>query len=110
MNISTTIKRKWMDKILTGEKTSEFKNASDFWNKRLFKYIGTDIVKNGSTITFLCGRKVYRYIIKNVLYYPCNTPPKEIDGKLCSIYWEIQLGERLSQTTPPLKTAHDDGR
>jgi len=101
-NISTTIKGLWMDKILSGEKTSEYKGNSDFWWKRLTKFIGHRFDKEPVFITFLRGRMSYKYRVKCVLFYPV---PKEIDGVVYDCYWEI----RLSHSTQGLTPEHDDG-
>ena len=87
--ISTTIKRVWMDKILSGEKTSEFKGATPFWDKRLkpLLYCGEEII-----ITFLCGKQPYWFRVRNVFYYD---HPRTINGTEHRAFYEIALGEQI---------------
>lgn len=93
-NISTTIKKIYMDKILSGEKTSEYKANTPFWNKRLIKYINRLTDEDPLIITFLCGQKSYKYYVKDVICVPL---PMVIDGKKVDCYWEIQLGKKVGQ-------------
>ena len=88
--ISTTIKKKYMDKILSGEKISELKNANKFWKKRIMP-----IYKSGeeSIINFLCGKKSYHFEIICILYH--DRIECEIDGKLCYEWFEILIGNRI---------------
>jgi len=94
--ISTTIKKKWMDKILSGEKTSELKADSPYWNKRINNIIRHKLNEMGYTkviINFLCGQKSYKY---EVLAIHKNIDSGiNIDGIFHKRYWEIELGGRL---------------
>lgn len=100
--ISTIIKKKWMDKILSGEKTSEYKVSSNFWGKRIenladnltfdrtsdpnhHRFIAKDI-----SINFLCGRKSYKYKVTEIIRH---FTPMMIDGVSCNKYIEIKLGD-----------------
>lgn len=96
--ISTTIKRVWMDKILSGEKTIEYKGAIPHWRARLHKflYCGEDI-----QITFLCGRKPYRFEVLKIFYYEGD---RIIDGTLHRAFYEIHLGEQIMQSATQLGT------
>ena len=47
MTLTLVVKKKWFDKIKSGEKTTEYREAKDYWNKRLNKEIDTIIFKNG---------------------------------------------------------------
>ena len=88
--VSTTIKRKWMDKILSGEKTIEYKGATEFWNTRLNKllYCGEEI-----SINFLCGRVSYKFKVIRIFYYDND---RVIDGVLHKGFFEIHLGEQIT--------------
>jgi len=90
--ISTTIKRKWMDKILSGEKTSELKIRSEHWNKRL-TCSTYDTGKLG--INFLCGRVAYKYHVKMIQLHVLPDTTKSIDGVVVKEWYEIHLGERI---------------
>lgn len=90
MWLSTTIKKKWMDKILSGEKTSETKVASQYWNNRINKIIETPLKLDG--INFLCGQKCYKYEILDIIWHNDAT---EIDGFPTQYWWEIVLGKRI---------------
>lgn len=41
------LKREWFLKIKNGEKTIEYREVKDYWNKRLKKQFDTSIFKNG---------------------------------------------------------------
>jgi len=90
--ISTTIKRVWLDKILSGEKTSEFKVASDFWKKRLTcgHYAPGEL-----GINFLCGRVAVKYEVLWIQLWALPGQIKNIDGKVVREWYEIHLGERI---------------
>jgi len=90
--ISTTIKKKYMDKILSGDKKFELKGDIIYWRQRLDKLIG----KKNVTINFLCGQKSYKFKVKNItkIEHPFEDTV-EIDGIFYSGYYEIGIGERL---------------
>ena len=90
-NISTTIKRKWLDQILSGIKTVEYKGATPFWRKRLNKllYCGEDVV-----ITFLCGRVAYKFKVVKIFYYEGS---RVIEGTCYNAFYEIHLGEQIKE-------------
>lgn len=92
-----TLKRKWFDMILSGEKTEEYRDIKPFWTKR-FKPMLSDFQKSGYTsITFSNG-------------YSKNRPQFEIEFKGIFIregvfhwgaepdfkYFVLELGEILT--------------
>jgi len=102
--ISTTIKRTWMNLILEGSKTIEYKVASDYWKKRLEKYVTHRIDRRKDTvnaehrvkelgINFLCGRECYKYRVDYVKHVTGGR--MEIDGTDATEWYEIHLSERL---------------
>ncbi len=92
--ISTTIKKKYLDKILEGEKTIEYKKGSEFWKKRLEKHLG--VFKSGSLgINFLCGQKTYKFDVLQVIHISNRLKEIEIDGEKVDDYYKIYIGERL---------------
>lgn len=103
MWISTTIKKKFMDLILSGLKKSEYKGYTGFWNKRINNLLPN--LKQGTVqirtihyncvnvkINFLCGQKSYKY---NVLSITLHNSPLRIDGEIHGSYWQISLGARI---------------
>lgn len=93
--ISTTIKRKWLDKILSGEKKIEYKGDTLFWNKRLCKIVRAKMLQPDIKviINFLCGRESYKF---QVLAVERNIDSgMDIDGTFYEKYWEIHLGEQI---------------
>ena len=102
--ISTTIKKKWINKILSGEKKVEYKNKSEYWQKRLEKISAIDI-KNGVGINFLCGQEAYKFKVIKIDSITSETP-KNIDGVECHSWYEIHLGERIS-INAAIKENHD---
>ena len=89
--ISTTIKRKHLDKILSEEKTIEFKGATPFWMKRLDKLMLYD---GDIAINFLCGRESYKFRVEKILYCVGR---RVIDGILHDEFYEIHLGEQITK-------------
>lgn len=87
--ISTTIKWKWMEKILLGIKTAELKAYTKHW-ERLIPFIG-DHGTGECRITFLCGRKAYKYWVLKVEVRNKNA---NIDGKQYRPHWCITLHGR----------------
>lgn len=99
-NISTTIKKKWLDKILSGDKTIEYKGDTPFWRKRLDKllYCGEDVV-----ITFLCGRKSYKFKVEKIFLF---IGERVIEGTCYNAFYEIHLGEQIQEV---LRITHVSG-
>lgn len=92
--ISTTIKKKYMSRILRGKKKTELKGAIDYWKRRLHKLCGSH---NGDLeINFLCGRTSYKFDVLAVTFYKAD---KIIDETFYDGYYEIKLGERIYDPT-----------
>lgn len=86
--ISTTIKKVWLEQILSGEKVIEFKGATDFWIKRLMPMLeGSDRI----IINFLCGRKSFKFTVLNVCHVRSRRPFK-IDEVYFYEWFEIHIG------------------
>ena len=81
-----------MDKILNGTKKYEYKGATEYWNKRLSKFI---LFSKGELgINFLCGQKSYKFIVAEIIRWS-GTMPRNIDGTDYKSYYQIQLGEQI---------------
>jgi hypothetical protein len=91
--ISTTIKRKWLDKILSGEKKSELKVCSRFWMRRL---TCGEYAPGEMGINFLCGREAVKYNVTMVQLWAIPGKTMNIDGKVYTNWYEIHLGERIA--------------
>lgn len=92
--ISTTIKAKWLDKIESGEKTVELKEAKEFWRQRLHPLLRW---KGPIQIVFICGR--YRkavYQVAGISYHSVPGYSIDIDGKKVPAWYEIKLGDRIT--------------
>ncbi len=92
--ISTTIKKKYMELILSGKKTTEYKENTEFWNKRLNKIMN----KRNIAINFLCGRINYKFEVKIIIpYFDYSNDGCfiDIDEKKVYEWWEIRLGKRI---------------
>lgn len=90
--ISTTIKKKWLDKILDGTKTSEYRKATPFWMNRFLHISITMPQKVG--LNLLCGRLAYKFDVISLLEHEDDTP-FDLDGEKVYHYFEIVLGERI---------------
>lgn len=47
MDLTLILKKQWFDKIKNGEKTVEYREVKDYWQKRLNKNFNKVILKNG---------------------------------------------------------------
>lgn len=47
MALYLILKKEWFDKIKNGEKTIEYREAKEYWHKRLNKNFNDVILKNG---------------------------------------------------------------
>jgi hypothetical protein len=89
--ISTTIKQKHLNRIMAGTKKTEYKINNAFWLKRLHKYEGINY--GCLAISFLCGRKNYKFNVKKVVFHASK---RLIDGiEPLWGYWAIHLGGRI---------------
>lgn len=46
MNLNLTLKKKWFDMILSGEKKEEYREVKPYWNKRLLSFMSYDWLGN----------------------------------------------------------------
>lgn len=75
------LKHQWFDKIVSGEKTSEYRECSDYWNKRLTnKHYDMVVFHKGYTST----TAAYKIISIDI-----TTAPNDLNSSRC---WEIKLG------------------
>ena len=75
------LKHCWFDKILSGEKTSEYRECSEYWNNRLNKkHYDTVVFHKGYTNTTI------KY---KILSTKITTKPNDLHLPKC---WEIKLG------------------
>ena len=84
-NIKTlhlVLKHHWFDKITSGEKTSEYRVCSQYWNNRLSN-------KHYDTVVFHCGytNKTAEYEIISI---GITTKKNDLNLPQC---WEIKLGK-----------------
>lgn len=80
------IKKEWLAKILSGEKTTEYREIKPYWNSRL-------IGKQYDVAVFTCGYKgEYRFRIKEIV----RTTEKN-DLQLPEV-WAIRLGEQFGNS------------
>lgn len=97
------LKSKWFDKIASGEKTSEYRACSKYWNKRFVGYdfdtteaypicVNRD-VKHYDTVVFHKGytNNTMEFEIKHIHW----TNDGKNDLHLMDV-WEIKLGQEIS--------------
>jgi len=84
-----------MDRILEGKKTIELKKASDFWKKRLEKYVGKHSGDLG--INFLCGQKSHKFKVPRIEHrsFEEGDDPILIDESYELEYFAIFLGQKI---------------
>lgn len=85
--ISTTIKRKYMDAILSGQKDVEYKAYNEYWCKRLHG-------NSSGVINFLCGQQCYKY--KYTAVDVIDTPQSVSDVIKTAKCFAVHLGRRVS--------------
>ncbi|MBR2012173.1 MAG: ASCH domain-containing protein [Alphaproteobacteria bacterium] len=79
--IHFVLKHKWFDKIIAGEKTSEYRECSDYWNKRLTnKHYDTVVFHKGYT------NQIAKYKIFSIRI---TTKQNDLNLQKC---WEIRFG------------------
>jgi len=94
--ITFNLKKEWFDKIKSGEKTHEYRVASDYWRKKMAKYSSwNELRQKGSNkkvplfdITFCCG-------------YPKKDDEERRLSAVC-LSWYIKNGKKTD-----LKTTKD---
>lgn len=75
------LKHNWFDKIVSGEKTSEYRECSDYWNRRLTdKHYETVVFHKGYTNTIATYK---------ILSIGITTDKNDLNLPRC---WEIKLG------------------
>lgn len=99
------LKSKWFDKIASGEKTSEYRACTPYWNRRLLgkwyqpkrDYAGDNNMYIGNpdlfdTVVFHRGytAEIMQF---DIISIHTTTEPNDLGLDKC---WEIQLGERLA--------------
>ena len=105
--ISTTIKKEWLDKILDGTKTVEYKGDTPFWCRRIvpIKYL-TAFGKLG--INFPAGwpgyEKCYKFEVPEIEYIKGR---RVIDGQTFEACFAIHLGRRI--VPPDASVVYPDG-
>ncbi len=74
------LKHHWFDKIVSGEKTSEYRECSDYWNKRLTN-------NHYDTVVFHKGYTNITAVYK-IVSISITTTPNDLNLPRC---WEIKL-------------------
>jgi len=54
-----TLKKKWFDMILSGEKKEEYREIKDFWLKRLFKEYHTHFKKEDFNMVLVVNERAF---------------------------------------------------
>lgn len=94
--ITTTIKQKYLDEILSGKKIAESKVAKPFWKKRLHKYRGEHDGNLG--INFVCGQDNFKFYVTEIVHKELPLDRCiDIDGEQTRKYYLIYLGDRIKE-------------
>ena len=91
--ISTTIKKPWLDKILSGEKPNELKGKNKYWETRIEPLLNMKCGEVG--LNLLNGRDSYKFLIKEINVWHGDEPTK-IDDEEYLEYYEIIHGIQLT--------------
>lgn len=67
-----TLKKKWFDMILSGEKKEEYRKITPYWTQRLFRHIGSNKLSNHD------AQRVCDFILKNG-YTTAYVQPRQFD-------------------------------
>lgn len=95
--ISTTIKRKWLDKILSGEKTIERKVASEYWEPRISKARHELACGHEVGLNLLCYRDCHKFKVLKIERQILPTGQRrDIDGVMTQIWFEIHIGDEIT--------------
>ena len=81
-----------MDKILSMQKRVEYKEYSEFWQKRLDPLLRC---YDKICINFLCGQKSYKFEVMYLERIKVQWAI-DIDGKICHEYYAIYIGEKIN--------------
>ena len=77
------LKHHWFDLIISGEKTSEYRECSEYWNKRLgSKHFDTVIFHKGYTNITACYK---------IISIAITTDKNDLNLQKC---WEIKLSNK----------------
>ena len=87
-----------MDLILLNSKDTELKGDTPFWRKRLLKATKKYNEGEDIEISFLCGRKSYRFRVEGILHRHYG---RWIDDVLYESHWEIKIGEIIDTNILP---------
>ncbi len=97
--LNLTLTRHWFNKILAGEKKSEYREVKEHWNRRFSKGVGCY-----SSVVFINGYSsdsprmelviTYMEIVDGSLHQPENGEPLENN----KFYYKINLGELISSS------------
>lgn len=94
-SIVLRVRKRYIDVIDMLKKNIEYRRDSEFWRKRLNKYVG--IENPGLIAVFLCGKQVVRRLIK--IIRRIRTPStfseqgkKDVDTPMC---FAIHLGDKI---------------
>jgi hypothetical protein len=96
--LTTTIKRCYMDLILSGKKTIEYKGYIDHWKKRIDKILKDPGYPADYGINFLCGQIAYKYKITKIVLVDS---PKEIAGTTYPKHYEIHFEPLIKPQPEP---------
>lgn len=92
------LKHKWYDKIASGEKTSEYRECTPYWNKRfettrkLFPATILYIPVHYDNVVFHRGYTNETMCFKVKSIQKLQNQPNDLNLPYC---WEIKLGKRL---------------
>lgn len=98
------LKHKWYDKIASGEKTSEYREAKPYWNKKfaggvhilvraaLFMPMRFEQKTEYETVVFHKGYTNETMEFKINGLFLIQNVPNDLNSSCC---WEIKLGQRI---------------
>ncbi|MBR2028242.1 MAG: hypothetical protein IKA10_04535 [Oscillospiraceae bacterium] len=89
------LKRKWYDKIESGEKTSEYREIKPYWNKRFWGLETANkkiVCRPYDTVVFHKGYTSTTMKFR-IIEIQTTSQPNDLGLDRC---WEIKLGQRIA--------------
>lgn len=89
--LTFNLKKKWFDKIKSGEKTHEYRIANEYWTKRLYNCIASTDFKVCFCLGYPRKDDMTRRLYGNILGLFYRTSGMKTDLKTAEPVWDIHF-------------------